>query len=274
MCGARWRGTLSDLTLHDGRFQSRARRGAGWLELLLFGSLAVHALLLAIIIFARHFTPTMVVPEPQGFALVWEKGQRRPDAVPAPGRHISIPAAPAPSHSAPVPQPAPTPERERSAELHEQSVPRANPFAAPMHLDFTRRPHPATPRGMVGSRSLNLAMGLLIQGGQLKEVVPHVSSPGANGEYLEILSEYVESHKYYPERAAQNGEDGVSVIKITITRDGTVKDVGLVETSGSHELDLAWMSLFRDQHLPPFPDDMPEAQRSFTISMDYILLRQ
>jgi hypothetical protein len=34
-------------------------------------------------------------------------------------------------------------------------------------------------------------------------------------------------------------------------------------------LDLALLSMFRDKHLPPFPDDMKENERDFTISMTY-----
>jgi hypothetical protein len=32
---------------------------------------------------------------------------------------------------------------------------------------------------------------------------------------------------------------------------------------------LALLSLFRDKHLPPFPDDMKENEHEFTISMTY-----
>ena len=112
-------------------------------------------------------------------------------------------------------------------------------------------------------------MGPVIQGGQLRDAVPHIASAGADGDYMEMLSEYVETHKYYPEQAGRNGEQGTAVVKVLMARDGTVKDVRLEQSSESHMLDAALESMFRDKHLPPFPDDMREGQKEFTISMTY-----
>ena len=302
-------GPLSDLTLSDAR-PRRSERGATWLEWVLLGSALTHALILAIVLFARRPQQiAAIVPDQQGFALIWDHGQRRPDAVPVPGRYISMPNGERAPNSVPSrqsreqkpqqqamlqpqtqPQPQetrrPTPQvHEKEGEtapvpaphaLHEQHRPRTaqqvNPFAHPLNLSFSSVSRPASRNGLHGSKSLDLSMGLLIEGGQLKDAVPHVSSPGADGDYLELLSEYVETHKFYPERAAANGEDGVAVIRATIARDGTVRDVHLVESSGSRDLDIAWISLFRDHRLAPFPDDMREQQRDFTLSMDYVLI--
>ena len=300
---------MSDLALSDAR-PPRRERGPTWLEWVLLGSALTHALILAIVLFARRPTEMVaVVPDQQGFALVWDHGQRRPDAVPVPGRYLSMPKGERVANSTPAPQSRaqkpqqqamlqpqtqprpqetqrPTPlVHENEGEtapvpaphaLHEQHRPRTsqqvNPFAHPLNLSFSSVSRPAMRNGLHGSKSLDLSMGLLIEGGQLKDAVPHVSSPGADGDYLELLSEYVETHKFYPERAAANREDGVAVIRATIARDGTVRDVHLVESSGSRDLDLAWISLFRDQRLAPFPDDMREKERDFTLSMDYVLI--
>ena len=300
---------MSDLTLSDAR-PPRSGRDRGWLELVLLASALTHMLILAIVVFARR-PPEIVaeVPNQQGFALVWDHGQRRPDAVPVPGRFLSMPngerapnAAPAPQSREqkpqqqamlqPQPQPQPQETQRPTPQVHEnegESTPvpapharreqhrpktaqQVNPFAHPLNLSFSSVSRPASRNGLHGSKSLDLSMGLLIEGGQLKDAVPHVSSPGADGDYLELLSEYVETHKFYPERAASNGEDGVAVIRATIARDGTVTDVHLVESSGSRDLDLAWIGLFRNQRLAPFPDDMREKQRDFTLSMDYVLI--
>jgi len=300
---------LSDLTLTEPR-PPRTERERTWLELVLLCSALTHALILAIVIFARR-QPEIIaeLPDQQGFALVWDHGQRRPDAVPVPGRYLSIPKGERAPNSMPTTrsreqkpqqqamlqpqnQPQPQATQQPAPQLHEnegevapvpaphalreQHRPRTsvqvNPFAHPLNLSFSSVSRPASRNGLHGSKSLDLSMGLLIEGGQLKDAVPHVSSPGADGDYLELLNEYVETHKFYPERAANNGEDGVAVVRATIERDGTVKDVHLVESSGSRDLDLAWISLFRDQRLAPFPDNMRENEREFTLSMDYILI--
>ncbi|MEJ0046291.1 MAG: TonB family protein [Rhodospirillales bacterium] len=297
------------MTLTDPR-PSRDGRDRGWLELVVLASLLTHVLVLGIILFARR-PPSVVaeVPNQQGFALVWDHGQRRPDAVPAPGRYVSMPKGEHAPNSTPAPQSpeqkpsqqamvqprpnplppetqrptpethaekgeaAPAPAHPARREQHRQQTSRqVNPFAHPLNLSFASVSRPASHNGLRGSKSLDLSMGLMIEGGQLREAVPHVSSPGADGDYMELLTEYVETHKFYPERAAANREDGVAVIRATIERDGTVKDVHLVESSGSRELDLAWIGLFRNQRLAPFPEDMRENERDFTLSMDYVLI--
>jgi protein TonB len=285
------------------------RAGRPWLDLAVILSALTHGLILAIIILARR--PVWVAPPPPdspGFEMVFQGGEKSPHAVPVPGRHIEIPngeaapnqPVPPTPQAPPPPQAAPAPEvnllppemrmmappqqqadvqaaqREAKAERRRRerarTAPSASPFANPQPYSFASRPSSSAAHGLHASRSLNLALGLMVQGGQLKDAVPHVSSPGADGDYLEQLSEYIETHKFYPEQAAANRESGVAVIKATIARDGTVKDVRLVESSGSRTLDLAWLSLFRDKHLVPFPDDMKAAQQDFTLSMDYQLL--
>jgi TonB family protein len=124
-------------------------------------------------------------------------------------------------------------------------------------------------RGLHNSHSYDLSMGPVIEGGELKDAVPHIASPGADGDYMQLLSDYVETHKYYPEQAGRNGEQGTATIKAVIARDGTVKDVHLEQSSESRMLDVALLSMFRAKHLPPFPDDMREKEREFTITMTY-----
>ena len=300
---------LPMLTVPEPRAARPAARRR-WLDLALLISALVHGLLLAIVIFARHMAILLPPPpEPPGFQLVFEGGAHSPRAVPAPGRYLSIPqgekvpsapsaasrqAEPSPPQATEAPQinllppelqmlapPEPRPEEqatqqptkaEKRAHARARTSPKASPFAHPQEYSFNSRPSPSVRRGLRGSKSLDLSLGMLVRGGMLQEAVPHVTSPGADGDYLELLNEYVETHKYYPEQAAANNEAGVSVIRATILRDGTVKDVQLVESSGSPWLDMGWIGLFRGKKLAPFPDDMREAQRDFTMSMDYEIL--
>jgi protein TonB len=114
--------------------------------------------------------------------------------------------------------------------------------------------------------------GPVIAGGQLMDAVTHVViGPGGPEDYMAMLSEYIETHKYYPESAAANGEQGESVVRVTIERDGRVRDVSLVQSAYSPALDAAWESVFRGQKLPAFTDDMKEQELTLTLSLDYIL---
>jgi TonB family protein len=285
--------------LADGRPRAR------WLELAVFGSLYVHGMILAIILLAKHVPP---VPQPPpaepGVEMVFENGQQTPHAAPHPSRFVENPngdvtgtLGPTPAPATPPPQPQGQPQAEvnllppemqapplpqvehaepvpapSKSERQQQARARAardyNPFAHMNLPNFAAMGrHPV--RGLHNSRSIDLSMGPVIEGGQLKDAVPHIASPGADGDYMELLSNYVETHKFYPEQAGRNGEQGTATIKALISRDGTVKDVRLEESSEYRMLDVALMSMFRNKHLPPFPDDMKEDQREFTITMTY-----
>jgi protein TonB len=262
-------------------------------------------MVLAIILFARH-VPSGPPPAPpdEGIQMVFDHGQQSPHAVPHPkNRFIEIPRgevngtteqkasrpAPAPTPPAqPAPQvnlalpqllpplpptartePTPTPSKAKRQETQRRrATPQTNPFAHMALPNFAEHA-PSHARGLRNSRSVDLSMGPVIEGGQLRDAVPHIASAGADGDYMELLSQYVETHKYYPDQAGRNGEQGTAVIKAVIARDGTVKDVRLEQSSESRMLDVALESMFRDKHLPPFPDDMKEGEKEFTISMTY-----
>jgi TonB family protein len=285
----------------DGRKRTR------WLELAAFGSLYVHGMILAIILLARHVPPVPPPPPPAepGVEMVFEDGQKSAHAAPHPSRFIENPngdatgplgpaqapatppqqqppAPPAPEvnllppemQAPPLPQvehaePMPAPSKsQQQRQARARAAREYNPFAHMNLPNFAAQGrHPV--RGLQNSRSIDLSMGPVIEGGQLKDAVPHIASPGADGDYMELLSNYVETHKFYPEQAGRNGEQGTATIKAMITRDGTVKDVRLEESSEYRMLDVALMSMFRNKHLPPFPDDMKENEREFTISMTY-----
>ena len=285
-----------------GRNGGRAPR---WLEWAVLISLFVHGMILAIVLLAKHVPqPGPPTPPEQGVEMVFEHGKQAPNAVPHPGRFIQIPRGetngqveqkPTPQAPPPVPpatrapqinllppemiappmppvahaEPTPAPSKaERKEKARQRSNPQTNPFAH-MQLPNFAAHAPSHARGLRNSRSLDLSMGPVIEGGQLRDAVPHISSAGADGDYMERLTEYVETHKYYPEQAGRNGEQGTATIKALITRDGTVKDARLEQSSESRMLDLALLSMFRDKHLPPFPDDMKENEHEFTITMTY-----
>jgi len=294
-----------DLRVPEPRQPRRRRPQRRLIDITLVGSALAHCVALALLVFV-HRVPPAAPPEQPGFAMVFDDGKISPDAVPTPGRHVERPsdadrtAVTPPTQQTPEPPPqasvapevnllppemrmlpppmqqpgetdqAPPPPEKPAARA--RTAPQASPFSHVHEYSFASRPESGGPRGLHNSRSLNLSLGMLVKGGMLRDAVPHVSSPGADGDYISALSDYVETHKYYPTQAAENGEEGTSVVRATIARDGTVKDVSLVESSGSRMLDLAWMSLFRAKHLAPFPDDMKENQRDFTLSMDYELI--
>ncbi len=296
---------LPDLRL-DPRRPMRSRQREG-MPLALWVSGGLHLLALALLLFVQKVAPPAPPPPEPSFDIVFQGAPTPVKGAPKPGKYTEIPegptsarpvptpprpspppSPPAPprvnivppeyaeefeppppqAQAEPVPHPAPRTEHRR---VHRQSQ-RNNPFAHPMQFSFAPASPPMMHQGLRNSRSLDLAMGPVIAGGTIHDAVPHVSSPGASSDYLEGISEYIETHKFYPEQAAEAGEEGTSVISVTIARDGRVKDVHLVESAGSNWLDMGWISLFRGHQFAPFPDDMKEKERTFTMSMDYEII--
>lgn len=87
------------------------------------------------------------------------------------------------------------------------------------------------------------------------------------------FKEWVDRHKYYPQEAGENGEEGVAAVTLKIGKDGRVQSVGLVQRSGSQWLDLALQALFRGQHVPGLPDNFAQPNATINVQMHYILIR-
>jgi TonB family protein len=286
-----------------------------WLEIGAAISAIVHGLVLAIYIFAPAAPPPPAPPAPPpppaGFEMVFQGGVRSPDAVPAPGKYISVPdgdIAPAPPdtkmpqadrsppQATPAPEvnllppelqmlapPEPQPDQQaaqqptktdRRRPARTRTAPHTTPFPRPQQYTLSTRPSPAAPQGLRGSKSMDLELGREVRGGVLDNGAFHVSTPGADGDYLELIHQYVETHKYYPDQAIAEGQDGIAVIHATISPQGRILHLELVESSGSSWLDMAWLGLFRSMDLPRFPPDMKVPQLDFTYSMDYHLIRR
>lgn len=232
----------------------------------------VHALLLAILIAAKVAqTFSLSPPRDPGFDIVFgAPAQNDAQAAPPPSAHweqaeplFDVPResldVPPPLAAAPQAMPVP-PRRQRAARA-------ANPFAGMpiygMAPGRATRPNIAVARGM----------DLDATHAGAAEANPNIVAPGADGSFLQALSDYVESHKTYPDLAVRNGESGTSLIRAVFHADGSVASVQLLHSAGSRTLDVAWMSLFKGKRLPFAAGSVREGQE-VTMSMDYILVPQ
>jgi protein TonB len=91
-------------------------------------------------------------------------------------------------------------------------------------------------------------------------------------DWRNALSRWVSEHAYYPEQAREEHEEGDAKVHVIAAPDGRVKEVELIGKSGSMWLDLALLSLFRDQHIPPLPPGVTEPI-DFNFTMHYVLIR-
>ena len=93
-------------------------------------------------------------------------------------------------------------------------------------------------------------------------------------DWISAYRAWVQARLYYPEQAAENGEDGTAEVVLKINRYGRVESVELVGRSGSMWLDLAIQSLFRGRTVPPFPQGTKEDEATIDQTIQYILRRR
>ncbi len=213
-----------------------------------------------------------------------------PAAAPAP-EPLAPPPSPAPVSQAvprapPPPSPA-APERQRqeaarAPEHRREEVRRerrsANPFANLTNLSLAPADTQETPaierRGRGGSGSqVSLSIGPMVRGGRLAMPFSMHGGHGMTSDYREMLDDWVNRHKYYPQSAADRGHDGDVGIHVAWDRNGRVLSVHLIYGSGDDDLDDAWVGLFRGAHLPAPPPDVPGDPIEYDMIMSYELIR-
>ncbi|PLX89228.1 MAG: hypothetical protein C0618_01575 [Desulfuromonas sp.] len=90
--------------------------------------------------------------------------------------------------------------------------------------------------------------------------------------FFRRFSGRIESMWNYPDRAAQKGEQGVLLLKITISRDGDLIDVDLIEESGSEALDIeAIQAVYRAAPFGPVTKHWPHEQMKIYAHFQYKL---
>ena len=242
------------------------------------GSAILHVLVLALLFFEKAGSVKEEQQSAPSFAVQFiDPGLQAPSQAPPQPQskaqvHLGDEDLPAP----PVEQEQPTENVPAPPPLHHYGTARrprgsSNPFANIVPFDLTPRERHAYASNSNG-RSLDLSVGPVVRNGQLSEAVAHVRGSHGLADWLDALRDFVEDHKYYPREAAENGEQGSAVLRVTVTRDGTVKKLELVSSSGSQMLDAAWMAVFRDNKLPPFNDDMPHKEITLPVELDYHLI--
>jgi TonB family protein len=94
---------------------------------------------------------------------------------------------------------------------------------------------------------------------------------GAN--WIAELEQWVDAHKYYPEMAGELNQQGTVIIRFTVDRAGHVSHLAMVSPTGYALLNEAWLGLFRDADLPPFPPDAKSDTATITASMRFEIIR-
>ena len=171
-------------------------------------------------------------------------------------------------------QATPRKQSVRRAQQHQRAP---SPFDSLTDLSLDqssapRRPHKGRTGGTGGP--IDLSLGPLVQNGKLNAPYATRSTVrGISDDYSSDVDRWIRRHMYYPEEAAQNGEEGPSSVHVVLDRSGHVRFVRLTNQSGSYLLDAATTGMFRDAQLPPVPPNIPGDHFDLDVTVNYILIR-
>lgn len=171
----------------------------------------------------------------------------------------------------PPPLPAPTPPSPQQQALQR---PAPGTFAAPMDLNFGRAASRApAPRGTGSSRAIDFSLGAPKLGPNKSEAFFDIRAANIGADWAQGLAVYWRQHRYYPQQAAQNGEDGTVEIQIVVNRLGRVEAVEVVRRSGSPWLDMAAVGTWRNAQLRPLPAENTDRTITIPLTINYVLIR-
>ncbi|MBR0655940.1 energy transducer TonB, partial [Plastoroseomonas arctica] len=101
-----------------------------------------------------------------------------------------------------------------------------------------------------------------------------ISGANLGADWRAAFMEWLRRNGRYPREAAMNGEDGTTIVRFEVDRDGRVQSVRLTSRSGSQWLDIASTALLRDRTIPPFPPGTESNLATIDLTIQYILVRR
>jgi protein TonB len=257
----------------------------------------LHAALIALaLLFARERMP-QEEESPPGMSVVFENGgQPQAKAPPAPTPGPPAIAEMPPPAAPPPPPPPQTAQSQPEVNLNMPPVPFATLQSAPEAPPVIRMPPQPHPQPKPSPRQKYIVMNNMSYGnpGRPAPPVPHVqqgmnmSLPQSDAEAVNApeltikgdigadwnaeLSKWVNEHKYYPQAAEEQGQQGSVEIEFTVDRKGNVTGLHLLNGSGSAFLDQAWLGMFAQNRLPPFPPGTKSDHITVDATMHYELI--
>jgi TonB family protein len=140
-------------------------------------------------------------------------------------------------------------------------------------LDLTNRPpirlgQPAAPQ-----RGLDLRPGASLPGpGDVENL--RVRGAQAGPDWRNAFRQWLDRTLRYPRDAAELGEQGPVMVRITTGADGRVRSVELRQGARSVFLNHYSQAVFRGATLPPFPPGTAEEEVTIDLTINYILYRR
>ena len=174
-----------------------------------------------------------------------------------------MPLAPRPL--APLPPTRPTLPR-----IARAPTVRPSPLAHPQDWSLEGAPSLTTP----GRASRGINLGIPNGGSREDSDMAYVRGAQPSGDWGAELKKWAQARVYYPQQAASNGEQGTSIVEVTIDRSGIVQSTRLVDSARSPFLDGAWLDVWRGSKVPAFTSDMTEQTTTIRFALHYHLIRR
>ena len=86
--------------------------------------------------------------------------------------------------------------------------------------------------------------------------------PGGEGAFIKFINENL----VYPEEAIKNNKQGRAIVKFTVTKDGSLKNIKIVKSTNSFELDREAARVFS---LPTMPKWKPGTHNGEAVNVNY-----
>lgn len=252
-------------------------------------AIALHATVILLLLITVRNPPPLEAQSPPGVSVVFENGGQQqamqPKAqinAPPSLAEAPPPVAPPPpvdtqpevnlgipEFAAPLPTPMPTPAPRAAQTARHQPTHYEHPSQRYTVMNNLSFGHPAPPVPFQ-KRVLNLDLSSSdenVMNG------PEIAVKGDAGpDWDAELDQWVENHKYYPDSAIEQGQQGNVRIHFTVDRAGNVTGLRMLDSSGSPFLDQAWLGLFQGAQLPPFPASAKDNTVTVDATMHFILL--
>lgn len=205
--------------------------------------LAAYSLLLA----AHYWQPARDAPPVEMAAMMVEMA---PQPVIPPEPQPEPPPEPPPPEPVVKPLPTPAPPRVEAPPVSDIALPEPEPQeVAETSEEVVAEPPP--PR------------------------VDPARAASARITYEGLLLAHLERNKRYPRIAQSRRQEGVPYVRFVATRDGKVLSAKLERSSGHASLDEEALALLeRAQPLPPFTEEMLEAQLEMIVPIQFFLRRR
>lgn len=248
---------------------------SSWI-LALVGSLVVHGLLVAgALRFAQEWPRPRRVVEVEAISLT--KAQPQPGPVGG-----GSPAARQPElRPKPKLRPRPRPKKRLRAQPQARPEPPPPPPALAMQRPAPRN---AGPRRDSASGSSNFGtasgrghgtgggQGTGIGSGRGSGSGPGTGTASVMGSYLHRVRLLLERHKNYPEVARRRNQEGIVILRFTISAHGQIVARGITRSSGHPVLDeAAQETLRRVGRFPPLPPELQRSQLTLEVPLAFRL---